>query len=219
MESMTGPSHLRLLSGDRATPSRDRPADERDLVQRARSDKEAFGELFDRYHDAIFAYILHRTADVALAQDLTAETFLRALRNLDRYRWSGRPFSAWLFRIASNQCTDHYRRSRVRSALQIDRIAEPRAAATASPDFELLEAERRLHEHESFLALHRGIRRLPRRYQEVLVLRYFEHKSIAEVSEIFARPVGTIKSQIQRGTRLLHRLLAEDEARMNEEER
>lgn len=210
---MSGARQLRAVpaEGSRA-PEREldgqEPA-ERDLVERARTDPSAFGELFDRHHDAIFHYVLHRTADVATAQDLTAETFLRALRHLDRFRWRRLPFSAWLYRIASNQCVDHQRRRRVRRALGLEQIDEPPAPVASAADHEVLEAERKLGEQHAFLELHRAIRQLKQRDQEVLVLRYFEDKPLAEIADITGRPVGTVKSLIHRAVARLRKRLGD----------
>ena len=84
------------------------------LVERARCDRQAFAELYDRFHDPVFNYILRRTAHAELARDLTADTFLQVLRKLWTFRFRGIPFSAWLFRVASNQVNQFFRRNRNR---------------------------------------------------------------------------------------------------------
>ena len=70
---------------------------EENLVKRAKKDPEAFGLIYDKYYQPIFGYILRRTANVALAEDLTAQTFLKALKSLWRFRWQNVPISAWLY--------------------------------------------------------------------------------------------------------------------------
>ena len=87
-------------------PQRER---ERRLVEAARDDPVAFGALYEQHVDAIYAYALHRVRDGTVAEDVVAETFHRALENLGRYEWRGVPFSAWLYRIASNVIAARYR--------------------------------------------------------------------------------------------------------------
>jgi len=80
-----------------------------DLVRRAQDgDADAFGSLYDRYAEGIYRFCYHRTTSVALAEDLTSETFFRALRAISTFRWQGRDFGAWLTTIARNLVTDHY---------------------------------------------------------------------------------------------------------------
>jgi RNA polymerase sigma-70 factor (ECF subfamily) len=74
---------------------------ERELVERAKSNREAFGELYDQYYSRIFGYVLKRTANIEVAEDVTSEVFFKALKNLRQFRWRGVPFSSWLYRIAN----------------------------------------------------------------------------------------------------------------------
>ena len=84
---------------------------ERELVERAKNNAEAFGELYDRYYAQIFGYVLKRTASIEVAQDVTSEVFFKALKNLRQFRWRGVPFSSWLYRIATNENANHFRKS------------------------------------------------------------------------------------------------------------
>src|SRR5215217_4158762 len=87
------------------------PEHERELVERARTgDSEAFAKLYRHYVPRIHAFSYRRTNSRELAEDVTAATFERAYRQLERFEWRGGGFGAWLFRIASNELTDHYRR-------------------------------------------------------------------------------------------------------------
>jgi RNA polymerase sigma-70 factor (ECF subfamily) len=77
--------------------------DEQSIIERAKRDPEQFGVLFERHYPSIFAYIHRRVADWDAANDLAAEVFLKAFKGLWKYRWQGVPFSAWLYRIATNE--------------------------------------------------------------------------------------------------------------------
>src|SRR5579859_2883490 len=87
-------------------PSR---SEESDLVERAKRDPGAFGELYDRHFNQIYRFVYSRVRDQSAAEDVTSEVFLKALRGIGRYQDTGRPFSAWLYQIAVNAVNDRYR--------------------------------------------------------------------------------------------------------------
>src|SRR5215472_2801865 len=85
---------------------------EDDLVERAKLDPAAFGELYDHYVGQIYRFVYSRVRSQDLAEDVTSEVFFKALRAIHRYRPSGHPFSAWLYQISVNAIADHYRSKR-----------------------------------------------------------------------------------------------------------
>ena len=172
---------------------------EKHLVERARNDIEAFGELYDKYYSQILGYVLKRTASIEVTQDITSEVFFKALKSLQKFHWKGVPFSAWLYRVANNEIANHFRKNG-RRQLELDKISNSIAYSEPSSESELLAAEAELKKHEDFLVLHENIAKLPVRYQEVVVLRYFENKRIHEIAGILGKREGTVKS-------LLHRCL------------
>ena len=87
---------------------------EKGLVERARKDAEAFGELYDLYYPKVFGYILRRTASVEIAQDITSEVFFKVLKNPGQFCWRGIPFSSWLYRIATNEIASYFRKNKHR---------------------------------------------------------------------------------------------------------
>lgn len=171
---------------------------ERQLIEKAKTDIEAFGQLYDEYYSRIFSYILKRTAGIDMAQDITSEVFSKALNNLHRFHWRGIPFSAWLYRIANNEIANHFRKNGHRQ-LELDKISNSIDYAEPSSESEFLAAEAELKRHEDFLMLHENIARLATRYQEVITLRYFEEKQINEIAEILGKREGTVKSLLHRG--------------------
>ncbi len=83
-----------------------------ELVERAQAgEAEAFGRLYDQYSDTVYRYIYYRVGGKATAEDLTSETFLRALRRISTFTWQGRDFGAWLVTIARNLVADHCSRA------------------------------------------------------------------------------------------------------------
>jgi len=174
---------------------------EKELVKRAQHSPEAFGELYEVYYRRIFNYALKRTANVQLALDITSVTFLKAFSQIKKYRWRDVPFAAWLYRIASNEVNDHYRREGGRRVSSIESIAD--LADTGEYIDEINEAEEELSRHEEFITLHRKISELPFIYQEVIALKFFEKKKIREMVKILGKKEGTIKSLLHRGVEKL----------------
>ena len=113
------------------------------LVEQAKTDREAFGELYDRHYDMVLNYVVKRTANVHVSQDITSDVFFKALHNIGKYRWNGVPFSVWLFRIASNEIANHYRNLKRRkySESETTRWTD---TETPSAEAELIDAEEEL---------------------------------------------------------------------------
>ncbi len=181
-------------------------AEEKELVERAKSDLEAFGPLYDYYYPRIFGYVLRRTANLAVAQDITSEVFLKAVRNLWRFDWIGISLSSWLYRIANHEISNYYR---LNGHWQVSSEIISNSINLLQPDIEeeVLEAEAKLERYESFLALHQNIRRLPAKYQEVITLRFLEQKQLKEISAILGKSQGTVKSLLHRGLKRLRVLM------------
>jgi DNA-directed RNA polymerase specialized sigma subunit, sigma24 homolog len=98
-------------------------SEEKELVERARRDPEVFGELYDRYYSQIFGYVLKRVANIEIAQDITSEVFFKALKNLGQFKWRNISFSFWLYRIASNQITDYFRKNK-HAVVSLEEVSE-----------------------------------------------------------------------------------------------
>ena len=176
------------------------------LVERAKNEAEAFGELYDIYYTRIFGYVLKRTTNLQVAQDVTSEVFFNALKNIGQFGWRGVPFSSWLYRIASNEIANHFRKDK-RRHLSLEEVLNPTGLSDPPVDTELIQAEEELAKYKEFLALHDSITKLPLRYQEVIVLRFFEEKQLNEIGEILGKPEGTVKSLLHRGLERLRKLM------------
>jgi len=187
-------------------------SNEYNLVEQAKNDRFAFGELFDRYYNDIYKYILHRTANIELAQDLTSDTFIKVMKKLWTFRWRKVPFSAWLFKIASNEVNGYYRKYKSYKKVSLENLNDNINIDTVSENFqiqkELKEAEAKLEENIMFLELHKAIASLKNKYQEVITLRFFENKKIKEIAEISGKSEGTVKSLVHRAVKQLHSKLS-----------
>jgi len=174
--------------------------EEKELVERAKKDPEAFAKLYDKYYSQIFGYILKRVANLDIAQDVCSETFLKALKNLWKFRWKNISLSFWLYRIANNEIVNFFRK-RKHKLVSLEKTPEP--IDGSNPEIELIEAEDKLKMHRDFLEIQEKISELEIKYQEVITLRFFEKKKIQEIAEILGKKEGTIKSLLHRGLKKL----------------
>jgi RNA polymerase sigma-70 factor (ECF subfamily) len=177
------------------------------LIERARRDPEAFGELYDQFYSQIFGYVLKRVANIEIAQDITSEVFFKALKNLGKYQKRNKvPFSSWLYRIATNNINDYFRKKK-HSVLPLEEISDMISTFNNSAEAEVLQAEEELMRQEDFLILHECISKLPIKYQEVITLRFFEKKQDKEIAQILGKPEGTVKSLLHRGLGKLREMI------------
>lgn len=179
---------------------------ERELIHKAKNDALAFGELYDEYYSQIFGYVLRRTARIDAAQDITSEVFFKALKNIKKYHWRGVPFSAWLYRIATNEIANNFRRNKRRQLLT-EEVANSASDLNTSLAAETAQAEADVQKHKDFLSLNENISKLPVKYQEVIVLRFFEKKQLKDIGIILRKREGTIKSLLHRGLERLRKLM------------
>jgi RNA polymerase sigma-70 factor (ECF subfamily) len=173
------------------------------LVERAQDgDGEAFGQLYDHYADTVYRYIYYRVGGRATAEDLTSETFLRALRRIGTFTWQGRDFGAWLVTIARNLVADHFKSSRFRLEVTTGEMLDSNQVEP-SPEESVLESL-------SNAALLSAVRRLNPQQQECVTLRFLQGLSVAETARIMGKNEGAIKTLQYRAVRALARLLPID---------
>ena len=174
--------------------------EERELVRQAQKAPDAFAELYDRYYPGIFGYVLRRTANLETAQDITSETFLKALKKLWQFRWRNVSFSSWLYKIATNEVNQHFRKAGYKKSISLEELQEQgfEPISPHDPEGELIEAQKQLKQYQDFLEIQEKVVRLPAKYQEVITLRFFEKKQIKEIAEILGKKEGTIKSLLYR---------------------
>jgi len=175
------------------------PSDhEEALIARAKEDPEYFGELYDQYFPQIYRYVASRVRNQPLAEDITSEVFFKALRALPRYQHSGHPFSAWLYQIAVNAITDHYR-SRRRAEDSLDEVPEPTDPAPAVED--------EVADQLGAQAIWDLIEALPEQQRIAMTLKYGEDLKLAQIGVIMGKSEGAVKLLIFRGTASLRQRL------------
>ena len=156
------------------------------LVERARINPEAFGQLYELYVDRVYSYIYHRVGNVQDAEDLTARTFYRALEKLDTYEDRGLPFSAWLFRIAHNLVANWHRDHSRRQVFSLDKLWW-----RSSDDIRPEQAVEANSEREE---LWDAINRLPEERRNLLLYKLNTTLSNLEIGELMNKSESAIKS-------------------------
>jgi RNA polymerase sigma-70 factor (ECF subfamily) len=174
------------------------------LVERAQGgDGDAFALIYNRYMDAVFRFIYFRVGSRPLAEDLTADTFLRALKRIGSFTWQGRDLGAWLVTIARNLVADHFKSGRYRLEVPtgdvLDADREDRGPE-GSPELAVVD-------HITNVALLGAVRRLNPEQQECIVLRFLHGFSVAETAQAMGKNEGAIKALQYRAVRALYRLL------------
>ncbi len=172
-----------------------------ELIALAATDRNAFGELYERYVNRIYNYIYYRTNHHQDAEDLTAKVFMRALKHIEHYDERGVPFSAWLYRIAHNLVANWYRDKGRRKIIALEDYFSDDETDDQPEDVAVSQEERE--------ALLRSIRRLPPERQQLLVLKYIERRSNAEIGDIMQKTEGAIKSLYYRTLSFLRDELSE----------
>lgn len=147
---------------------------EYEILQRSKKDPRAFGELYEKHFDKIFNYIYRQTDDEDLTSDLCSQTFMIALKNLEKYEFRGVPFSAWLYKIASNEVNKHYRKEKHDKVFSLEEMRVR----------ELMELTQEGWDEELMRKLVYHLKELPTEMLEVLELRFFEDKDFKEIAFI-----------------------------------
>lgn len=160
--------------------------DDNSLVLLAKEDKEAFGELYERYVTRVYSYVYYRAGNHQDAEDLTAKVFMRAMGHIQAYDERGVPFSAWLYRIAHNLVANWHRDRNRHKIIPLEEFTGW-GDQTELPEETVEINEDREHLWESF-------QRLPEERQQLLILKYVERLSNAEIGVIMNRTEGAVKS-------------------------
>ncbi|RPH75323.1 sigma-70 family RNA polymerase sigma factor, partial [bacterium] len=166
-------------------------SDEQALALAGQGNKDAFGALYERYVGRIYSYIYYRTGNQCDAEDLTARVFFRAMHHIKNYQNRGLPFSAWLYRIAHNLVANWHRDNSRRKEIPLEEGFVIQRQSDEYPETALLQTEEREH-------LLKIIRRLPPERQQLLILKFVEHMSNAEIGQIMGRTEGAVKSLYHR---------------------
>jgi RNA polymerase sigma-70 factor (ECF subfamily) len=154
-------------------------SEEKELVTQAQKSPDAFAKLYDQYYPKIFGYVLGK---------------------LWQFQWRNVSFSSWLYKIATNETNQYFRKAEYKKSISLEELQEQgfELRSPDDPESELIEAQEELKQHQDFLEIQEKITQLPTKYQEVIALRFFEKKQINEIADILGKREGTIKSLLHR---------------------
>jgi RNA polymerase sigma-70 factor (ECF subfamily) len=177
--------------------------EEKVLVRKAKAgDSDAFAELYQLYHPKIYRYVFFRVPTAAVAEDITAEVFVRLVERIDDFTYRGRPLLAWLYTIARNLVADYHRRQGRSDFVPLD----DRLVSDSDHGNPVYNAEVSLLQQRMADALEE----LTEDQRQVVILRFFEEMDNRSVAELLGKTVGAVKALQHRAIRALHRQFSED---------
>lgn len=164
-------------------------AAEKDLIERVKTNRQAFLEIYDRHFKRIYDYAYYRTMNQAEAEEITSQTFLAALESIERFEYRNIPVIVWLYRIASNTIIDYYRKSGQTVELNEEQTA---AGENSQPEVVFLgnSEKKQLLEH---------LKTLPPVQEQAIILRYIQNLSYKEIAQILDKSEGAVKQLLHRG--------------------
>ncbi len=180
---------------------------EKQLIERAKNDPEAFGQLFESYYPKLFNFCLRKTGHPQNAQDIASESFYKAFKKLHSFNWRGFSFGAWLYKIASNEIANLGRR---KNFLSLDHIRATTALDVKDEQDiqrELEEAELQIMSDKKLAQLLKELEALDKTHREALELFYLAELSINEIANITGAKEGTVKARLSRGREKLKKAL------------
>lgn len=151
----------------------DQLENEMEIVMAAKNDEKSFEWLYEHYFPRIYGYIFKRVGNQTITEDLVSEIFLKVFTNLQKYQNKQLPFSAWIYKIATNTLIDHYRRKSRRKEEGLES-----AVSIKAPN----DQKREIEKQEEAIQINQIINQLPKKYQEILLLKFFAEFSITEIS-------------------------------------
>ncbi len=169
-------------------------------------DASAFGAIYDQFADPVFRYFRHHLSGKTTedAEDLTSRTFLQAWRAIGKFHWRGKPFEAWLFRLAHNQLIDFYRDKRVeRGAAPLDEAIAVSVDQAAGPEAQMLSSDQAARTQEA-------LDQLTFEQREVIVLKFFLDQETREIAAITGKREGTVRAMQMRALQALRRQLGDE---------
>lgn len=171
-------------------------AREQELIEKAKESIRAFDELYEHYLPKIYGYVLNRTKKKEVAEDVTSQTFMKAMTKIKSFRYRGYSFGAWLYRIAHNNLMDYFRKNSSR----FEPLEEEELESDQKTDKEAEKEERQR-------IILEALTKLPKQYQEVLSLKFFEEMSNEEIADVLGCKKETLAVKLHRSLKAFRKVL------------
>lgn len=175
---------------------------ERRLVEAAKQNPANFKELYQLYFDKIYNFILSRSGNVGLAEDIASQTFISALEKIRQFEWRNVSFGAWLYRIAINNLNSYFRKYK-----RISLVEEETLINLADQQLPPCEPYADIDEQDRIKELNLAIKKLPADEQNLVALKYFQNKSYEEIAEILNLPISTVGVKLHRGLKKIRKII------------
>lgn len=178
-----------------------------EMEKRAINLPDSFEGCFDKNHGTILNYCIRRLGSMAEAEDVTAETFTRAFKSFRKLQRSSQEQQSWLYRTATNLIYDSYRKRKRRKEQSYELIGRTEIEESVSVDNVDEDPQTRLERWEQWTLVRAQIDRLKPKYQDVLILRFIEEKTIDEIAQIVESRPGTVKWRLHKGLEKLGNMM------------
>ncbi|MCB5250950.1 MAG: sigma-70 family RNA polymerase sigma factor [Candidatus Cloacimonadales bacterium] len=174
--------------------------EEKNIIAQAKTDYQAFDYLYEKYMPAIFRYVMYRVYNQETAEDIVSTVFYKAMKNISLFKWRKIPFSAWLYRIAFNEICNHAKKEKKKY-----KISNNYQINSQSSHFDTY------HDNQkSFKFVHKYLKQLPIKDQDIITLRYFERKPFSEIAEITGKNESTLRVNLHRALKRLQEIIPEE---------
>jgi len=168
--------------------------EEKELVERAKTDQEAFSQLYDYYFSRIFGYIFKRVGHRETVEDLVSEIFTKAFVNIEKFEYRGYSFGAWLYQIATNHLIDYYRKKA--------KVGEIELEEGINYEDEKIKPEEQVDLKQTNVLVKKVVEQLPDKYQEILMLKFFAELSNQEIARVVGKNPNHVGVMIFRGLKI-----------------
>ena len=174
---------------------------EEQILKDMENDPEKFGEIYAAFHSKIFGYVFRRTMDYEAAKDITAEIFLKAYVNIGKFKWRNVSVLHWLYKIATNELNKYFNSHKYlpESLCRIQEEYGINITDHSNAETENIKLQEDLEKHQEFIKINKLLKKMDKKYQDVIALRFYEKKSIKEIGIILDKKEGTVKSLLSRG--------------------
>ena len=170
------------------------------LIERARSDPDAFAKLYLRHYENVFKYCTHRLFESHCAEEVTSTVFFKVMYNLDSFEGTEIDFRNWLLRIATNAVNDYLRDAQKRKEILQKAAINIRTQSTI-----VIDCDEKLLEKKAFLQ--KALLSLKPKYQAVITLRFFENMKLTEIAACLGKNPSTVRTWLDRACEKLRKKL------------
>ena len=164
--------------------------EDRKLIAKAQQNVNHFGVLYDKYFEPLFYFIFSKVKDESLAGDLTQNAMLKAMANIRKYKWTGKPFLAWLYRIGANEANMYFRKNKKEVVIEIQDWQLKNVGEAFIRNNAMSQQQQEL--------LIEILQNLEGKEQEIIELRFFSELSMQAIADYYGIGLSAAKMRLYR---------------------